>query len=91
MVKTNAKKSAKYTMVNELTSKYARPLGILWWVLPTALLNCTYFLNWVLEAVLHRQQQERKVYFKEGVNEDFLEQGGERIEIRLEGEPLSVL
>lgn len=26
-----------------------------------------------------------------GVNEDFLEKGGERIEIRLEGKPLSVL
>lgn len=28
MVKTNAKKAAKYTMVNELSSKHARALGI---------------------------------------------------------------
>lgn len=66
MVKTNAKKAAKYTMVNELSSKHARALGIPWGVLPTALLNCTYFLNCILEAILHCQQQERKVYFKEG-------------------------
>lgn len=89
MVKTNAKKSAKYSMVNELSSKHARALGIPWGVLPTALLNCTDFLNCILEAVLHCQQQERKVYFKEG--EWRFSGARRRKNRRLGGEPFSVL
>lgn len=88
MVKTNAKKAAKYTMVNELSSKHARALvyheefclQLCWTVL---------FFELHLRGYITLSATGKESILQGRVNEDFWEQG-RRKNRRLGGEPLSV-
>lgn len=84
MVKTDANKSAKCSLVNEICVKHVRALERPWWVLPTGLLEQWVFFELGLSSRIILPTKERGSILQIGMCDDFVEQGGERMEIRLE-------
>lgn len=84
MVKTDANKSAKCSLVNEICAKHVRALERPWWVLPTGLLEQWVFFELGLSSWIILPTKAKGSILQIGMCDDFVEQGGERMEIRLE-------